>query len=382
MLDFGHTPLANAFLKKEEFKDEVKYPLRVYFCRNCKSVQLLDIVDPEIVFRKYEYLTSASKPLSDHFVKMGKDLCYIFGISKDDLVIEIGGNDGVLLEAIKDRCLVLNIDPAEQAAEICSKKGVPTYPVFFNSEWASRIVPKAKLVIANNVMAHIENIRDAFEGVKTILAEDGVFVFEVHWLGNLIGSGGFDQIYHEHLYYHSLTALQYLVKSVGLTIFDVELVPIHGESMRVFVSKNRTQATSVDKLLKREKRLGLNKEETFIEFEKKIFRNKKNLIELCRMFRREKLSIAGYGAPAKGNTLLNYYNIRLDYIVDTTPLKQGLYTPGMHIEVSPPERLLQEPPDYILLLAWNYAETILAKEKALRDSGVKFIIPVPEVKIV
>uniref|UniRef100_A0A6M3XTL1 Putative methyltransferase n=1 Tax=viral metagenome TaxID=1070528 RepID=A0A6M3XTL1_9ZZZZ len=385
VLDLGEMPLANAFITKAEFADEKKYPLRVYFCRTCKSVQLLDIIDPEIVFKKYEYLTSASKPLSDHFVKMGKDLCNDFNITAKDMVVEIGGNDGVLLDAIKDRCFVVNVEPARNPAQLSCEKGIKTIEEFFDSSLADdiwQLTGSAKLIVANNVMAHIENIRDTFKGVKIMLAEDGVFVFEVHWLGNLVGTGGFDQIYHEHIFYHSLTALKYLVESVGLHIFDVEKVPIHGQSLRVFVATDRQVRPTVQKLIFEERDLGLDREETFTAFQDKIFRNKKVLVEMCRMFRRERKSIVGYGAPAKGNTLLNYYQLPLDYIVDTTPGKQGLYTPGMHIEVSPPERLLKDTPDCILILAWNYADSILVKERDLIKQGVKFIIPVPEVRIV
>uniref|UniRef100_A0A6H1ZS06 Putative methyltransferase n=1 Tax=viral metagenome TaxID=1070528 RepID=A0A6H1ZS06_9ZZZZ len=384
VLDFGKMPLANAFLKDPK-QPEAKYPLRVYFCRDCTSVQLLDIVDPAEVYTHYDYLTSASKPLADHFTNMGNDLCDEFITSNGELMVEIGGNDGVLLDAVKNRCRVLNIDPSEQASKISREKNIPTVTAFFNSKLAGQfrhLNNNAKVVVANNVMAHIPDIRDVLEGVKNLLVEDGVFVFEVHWLGNLITTGGFDQIYHEHIYYHSLTALKRLVESVGLKVFNVELVPIHGESLRVFVARTGPiYPHKAHAFMDREQQMGLNKEETYTNFSDKIARNKRNLVELCRMLRREKKSIVGYGAPAKGNTLLNYYQLPLDYLTDTTPLKQGLYSPGMHIKVSPPERLLKDPPDYALLLAWNYADAILAKEKHLMDLGTKFIIPVPTVQI-
>jgi D-mycarose 3-C-methyltransferase len=368
-------PLANAF---HENKDEnlVEYPLKVYFCRSCSSVQLLDIVDPELVFRKYEYLTSASKPLSNHFVEMGKSLADKFITSKKDLVVEIGGNDGVLLDAIKDRCRVLNVDPAWNASWLAMGRNVATMGTFFNSDIASVIEQhygKAKVIVANNVMAHIENIYDVAKGVGNLLTEDGVFVFEVHWIGNLIGDGGFDQIYHEHLYYHSLTALR---NYFGESLFDVELVPIHGQSMRVYTG-NRQVCPSVEEFVNKEKELGLDSEHTYTGFYDKIHANKMMLKDILGKFKK----VVGYGAPAKGNTLINYYDLHLDYIVDTTPGKQGLFTPGKNIPVYHPEMLLKDPPDAVLVLAWNYADTILKKEQALRDKGVKFIIPVPEVKV-
>ena len=340
----------------------------------------MDIVDPELVFKKYEYLTSASQPMCDHFIKMGNDLVDQFDIKQEDLVVEIGGNDGVLLNAIKDKCRVLNVDPAVDAAKMSKEKGIATLNEFFTCDTVAKI-GRAKLVIANNVMAHIEDIVGTFLGVGQLIQDGGVFVLEVHWLGNLIGSGGFDQIYHEHIYYHSLTALNHLVEATGMVIFDVQMEPIHGQSMRVFVG-DRKPTQAVDDLLKQEQILGLDKEETFTAFADKIENNRINLVTLCKLLRLKGKSIVGYGAPAKGNTLLNYFNIKLDYVIDTTPLKQGLYTPGMHMRVRKPERVLTEPPDYFLLLAWNYADTILEKEKTLRDAGTKFIIPVPETRVV
>ncbi|MBU1472987.1 class I SAM-dependent methyltransferase [Patescibacteria group bacterium] len=389
ILDLGKMSLANAFLKKEDLnKLEDKFPLKVYFCRFCSSLQLLDIVNPELLFRHYNYLTSASRPLAEHFIKMGKDLADKFVASPNDLVVEIGGNDGVLLAGIKDRSRVLNIEPAENIAEISRKSGVETIPDFFNLKLAEEIVRKygnAKVVVANNVMAHVENLREAFSGVKKLINSDGVFVFEVHWVGNLIGEGGFDQIYHEHVFYHSLTALKYLVEGLGLKIFDVKLVPIHGQSMRVYVAEGKEVKKSVATLLQREKKMKLNRKETFVKFAKRVSKNKEKLLSLLKDLKKNGKRITGYGAPAKGNTLLNYLGIgtdTLDFLTDTTIFKQGLYSPGMHVPVVGPERLLTDIPDYILLLAWNYTDLILEKERELRNKGVKFIIPVPEVKIV
>jgi len=373
VLDLGEMPLANAFLSSPD-EPELKYPLRVAFCRKCSAVQLMDIVDPNIVFKEYEYLTSASQPLSDHFIQMGKDLADEF-TEKCDLVVEIGGNDGVLLEAIKDR-KVLNVEPARVAGNIARQNGVPTLDAFFSSDVARTILEyhgHPKLVIANNVMAHIEDLRDVFEGIK-ILLDDGVFVFEVHWVGNLIKDGGFDQIYHEHLYYHSLYSLRQLVQSAGMDIFSVEIVPIHGKSLRVYASKTRTPDEGVERFIEHEMTLGLHRESTYSGFFDDIHSNKMDLKRVLSGYNK----VVGYGAPAKGNTLLNYFDIDLYYIVDTTPGKQGKYTPGKHIKVYPPEQLLDDPPDAILILAWNYAETIKKKARFL---GVPFIIPVPRVVV-
>ena len=257
ILDLGEMPPANSFLKREDLdKPEQKFPLIVYFCKNCKLLQLLDVVNPEILFRHYDYLTSASKPLVNHFIEMAQELVQKFVKSKDDLVVEIGGNDAVLLASIKDRCRVLNIEPAGNVAELSRQKGVETIEEFFNKELAEKIFKKygiTKVIVANNVIAHIDDLKSVFDGIKTLIGDEGVFVFEVHWVGNLIGEGGFDQIYHEHLSYFSLLSLMNLIHRFDLKVFDVQLVPIHGQSLRVCVRKNFDVLTSVDRFLKKEK---------------------------------------------------------------------------------------------------------------------------------
>ena len=388
-LDLGSMPPANSFLKKRELKKtEKKFPLVVYFCEDCKLLQLLDVVNPEILFGHYSYLTSASKPLADHFIEMGRNLAKRFIVSKNDLIIEIGGNDAVLLESIKDKCRVLNIEPAQNLAEVSRQKGVETINDFFNkNNLADKIFEKygsAKLIIANNVMAHIDDVKSVFAGIKTLIGDDGVFVFEAHWVGNLINQGGFDQIYHEHLCYFSLIAIKNLVERFNFKIFDVQLVPIHGQSLRVYVGNKFKVCDSVKKFLNKEKKIGLNKAEIFLEFSERVRKNKKKLVNLLEQLKKTK-KIIGYGAPAKGNTLLNFFGINagiLDFLIDSTSLKQKTYTPGTHIPVVFPEKLKEVKPDYILLLAWNYENAILEKEKDLRESGVKFIIPVPNVRIV
>ena len=389
VLDLGKMPAANAFLTKAELqKTEEKFPLRVYFCKTCSSLQLLDIVNPKILFRHYTYLTSASKPLISHFEEMGKELAKRFVTDKNDLVVEIGGNDGILLSAIADKCRTINIEPAANIAKISAQKGITTISKFFDRTLARELVKKygrAKVVVANNVMAHIFGLKDVFCGVADLIGEDGVFVFEVHWVGNLLGEGGFDQVYHEHLFYHSLTALTYLARAVGLRIIDVQPVHMHGQSMRVFAAKNMPVKASVKRFLDKEKNMGLDKAATYLKFSRKVEQEKKELLSLLKKLKKEGKTIVGYGAPAKGNILLNYFGIdgkTLDYVTDTTPLKQGKYTPGMHILVSDPERLTTETPDYVLLLAWNYRDAILEKEKSLRKKGVKFIIPVNGIQIV
>ncbi len=387
-LDLDEMPPANAFLSESELKlPEKKFPLAVYFCRGCSLVQLLDVVNPELLFKNYHYMTSASKPLAEHFRKMAVEIAEKFIETKNDLVVEIGSNDGILLEAVKDKCRILGIEPSENLARIAEKNGVPTIKEFFSSNLAEKILGEhggASVIVANNVMAHIDDMKDIFFGVKKLIRKNGIFVFEVHWLGNLIGAGGFDQIYHEHLCYWSLHSLKKFIESIGMKIFDVQKVPIHGESIRVFVSASRGEEKSVSVLLSEEKNIGLNKEETFFAFAKRVEKNREEICSLLKKLKSEGKKIIGYGAPAKGNTLLNYCGIgaeTIDCITDSTPFKQGLFTPGMHIPIIGPEKPKDESPDFILLLAWNYADEILKKESLLREAGVKFIIPVPQVKI-
>src|SRR3989344_5350564 len=381
VLDLNKTPLANAFVSKENLKKKEKtFPLSVYFCNNCSLVQIPDVVNPEILFSDYYFITASSSPLIDHFKKYIK--------SKSDLVIDIGGNDATLLNELKNDCKVLNIEPAKNIAEISKKRGIETINQFFSKKVAKGIIKKyghATVVTANNIIAHTDTVRELFEGVGDIIGDKGVFIFEAHWVKNLLVEGCFDQIYHEHLCYYSLHAIKYLANSVGLSIFDVKTVPTQGQSLRVYVAKNKKPLPSVSKFIKIEQKNGLHEVKTFADFSKNVIKNKANTVKLLNDLKSKNKKIVGYGAPAKGTTLLNFYEVGpkiIDYIIDTTPIKQGLYVPGVHIPIYHPEKLYQSKPDYILLLAWNYADTILEKEKDLREMGVKFIIPVPEVKIV
>ncbi|HVM73378.1 MAG TPA: class I SAM-dependent methyltransferase [Candidatus Paceibacterota bacterium] len=389
VLDLGRTPPANAYLKYEDLdKPEKSYPLVLYFCRNCSLVQLLDVVDPRILFKDYHFLTSASAPAVAHFRKYASEVIIPNLTDPSDLVIDIGGNDGVLLSYVKDHARVLNVDPAENMAPVSEGSGVSFYPAFFTSRTADDIIAKygkARMVVANNVFAHTDPIRDVFEGVAKLIGNDGIFVFEVHWVKHLIDQRCFDQIYHEHLCFYSLHAAKYLIEATGMQVFDVEVVPTQGQSLRIYASKNRPAKDSVIKLLEIEQAAELTDEKMFLGFGKRVKDNKEKLCTLLFDLKAQGKRIVGYGAPAKGNTLLNYYGIgpdTLDYLTDTTSLKQGLYSPGMHIPIVSPERLMVDRPDFILLLAWNFKDAILEKESNLRAQGTKFIIPIPEVHVI
>jgi len=388
ILDLGKQPLANAFIKEEDLtKYENKFPLKLYLCKNCYLLQLLDIVDKEFLFKKYLYLTSASKPIVDHFEKYASDVYKEF--LKDiinPLVIEVGSNDGSLLKEFKKFGVdILGIEPAENIAKIANDIGIPTKNVFLNYDIAKKISlqKKASMVIANNVFGHVDDLQEFMKCIKILLEDKGIFVFEVPYLIDLIQKLEFDTVYHEHLSYFSLTPLMKLMNEFDLEIFDVKKQKVHGGTIRVFVAgKNNFKITAnLQKLIDFEEKFGVCKLETYKKFSEDVKQLKKVLQNRLLKYKKAGKTIFGYGAPAKGNVLLNYCNIGtefLDYILDTTPLKQGLYTPGMHIPVRSYEICFERASQQIaLLLAWNYEKEIIDKESEFIRNGGKFLVPIP-----
>jgi SAM-dependent methyltransferase len=393
ILDLGEQPPSNAFIKKEDLeKPEDKFPLRLYLCKECYLLQLLDIVDKEILFKEYLYLTSASKPSVNHFKKYAYDVYEEFlKQSKNPLVIEIGSNDGTLLKEFKKLgATVLGIEPAKNIAKIANDAGITTENTFLNHDIVKKksLEKKASIIVGNNVFGHIDDLKEFMKCVKILSKEKGVFIFEVPYLVNLIQKLEFDTVYHEHLSYFSLIPLIRLMDEFNLEIFDVKKQKVHGGTMRVFVSeKNNFKKTiNFEKMIKFEKEFGINKIQTYQKFSENVKELKNKLQNKLLKFKKEGKIIFGYGAPAKGNVLLNYCNIGtefLDYIIDTTPLKQGLYTPGMHIPVKSDKENIEKPSQQIaLLLAWNYEEAIINKEKLFLKNGGKFLIPIPTPKII
>jgi len=389
VISLGSMPPANAFLKKEDLNSkEPSFPLEVYFCKNCGFVQLVDIVDPELLFRNYVYVSSTSPVFIQHFRELAGKIVSNFKLPKNSLVIDIGSNDGILLRPFKDMGMrVLGIDPAEKIAEIATKSGIETMPVFFNSDVARGIAKnkgKAKLVCATSVFSHVDNLDEFLDGVNELLDDDGIFLIEVYYLKELLEKNLFDTIYHEHLSYFTAKTMSALMERKGLELFDAEVTDTHGGSLRAYVQKkNGTHqiSKSVNELIKKEDENHLNDLDTYIKFSHKIDSNKKALLELLKKLKSQNKRIVGYGAPAKGNTLLNYFGIGpdiLDYIVDDSSWKQGLYSPGMRIPVVSAEHLSKQKPDYIFILAWNFAKPIMKK----LDGFDRFIIPVPVPSIV
>ncbi|MCD6100381.1 MAG: class I SAM-dependent methyltransferase [Candidatus Marinimicrobia bacterium] len=393
-LSLGPTPLANNFLKEDELdKPELYYPLDVYFCSNCYLVQLLDVVSPEVLFKEYPYVTGVSKPMQIHFSKLVDDVIDVIGtfnISKDSLVVDIGSNDGTLLQCFSRYGLrTLGIEPASNIARLAEAKGIPTVNDFFDEDCAMNVYEEygsADIITATNVFAHVDDLESFLRGVNHLLSDKGVFVIEVPYLLDLLNNIEFDTIYHEHLSYFAVHPLVYLFRKFSMEVVDVKRIPVHGGSIRVFVQRlPKQQSQNVTNLLLIEKEAKLNSLKTYTKFAERVALVKEKLVKLLKRLKKEGARITGYGATAKGNTLLNYCKIGtdiLDYISDTTPFKQGLYTPGMHIPIFPEEKFHENPPDYALLLAWNYADEILRKESEYRKKRGKFILPIPEPKVI
>ena len=391
-LDLNPQPPANYFIKPESFARERAYPLIASFCSDCGLAQLLDVVDKKELFSDYVYFTSVMPTTPKHFTEYGKDIVKRFGLKKnDEMVVELGSNDGLLLRAFQEqRIRVLGVDPAKNIAKVANKNGIPTISDFWSESVAKKIegkYGKAKVIIGNNVVAHIDDHRDMVKGVSTLLADNGIFIFEAPYLVDMFENLTFDTIYHEHLSFLSLRPLIRFFERFGLQIFDVELKSVQGHSFRVFVSKAGVYPVSirVKKAVEKELRLKLDKFSSYLRLANKVRSQKKRLLTILKNLKSQGKSIAGYGAPAKGNTILNYYNIgpeTLDYLTEALPTKIGLWSPGMHIPVIDIEAAHKSPPDYFLMLAWNYKEKILEKEKEFRDKGGKFIIPIGGVKII
>lgn len=393
ILDFGKTPPANSFLKKSQLKDkEDFFPLIVNFCTNCGQLQLSHVVNPEILFRHYVWVSSTSRVTVAHFEEYAHSVFNSLKMKKGDLVVEMGSNDGVLLKPFKALgARVLGVDPARNVARRATREGIPTLPDFFNVKLARQIAKKydkAKIITANNVFAHINDLDEIVRAVFELLDKEGAFIIEAPYNIDLIEKNLFDIIYHEHLSYLSLGPLDRFFRRFGMQIFDVVKRPVHGGSIRVFI-KMGGAAYKVNKRVKKfldlEKRKRLSDVNTYRTFAKNIQENKIKLSMIIRRLKKEGKTIAGYGAPAKATTLLYYFNIggeTLNFIVDDSSFKHGLFTPGKHIPIVATKELYVRKPDYLLILAWNFAESIIKMHKKYKEEGGKFIIPVPKPKII
>lgn len=396
-LDLGHQPIPNGFIKPtRSVKRENKYPLNVLYCQDCGLVQLGIVVNPGIMFSDYPYLTSQARVMLNNFSNLAHEAYKLKSLNEKSLVVDIGSNDGSLLKFFKGYdAQVVGIDPARNIAEVAELSGIPTVVDFFRARSAKKVVKKygrADVVCATNVIAHTDNLPEIFDSLDILLKKDGVFITEFPYLMDLVDKLEFDTIYHEHLSYFSLKPWKMLVERKGYRIVDVKRLPIHGGSIRIThqragrgANNIKTIPKALDFLIKLEQDKGLNDKDSFKIFADRVGDLKTDLLGLLIKLKSKGKRIVGYGAAAKGNVLTNYFGIGtqyLDFIVDSTPYKQGLITPGMHIPIYAENRLLQQMPDYAIILAWNFADEIVAKQKKYRQLGGKFIIPIPAVRII
>jgi len=396
ILDLGSTPLANALVKPEDQGEpEVRYPLKLVFCPRCTLVQITETVRPEILFREYLYFSSFSDTMVKHAAELAARLISERGLGADSLVVEVASNDGYLLQFYgRSGIPVLGVEPATNIAKAAVERGIPTICEFFGDTLANRLVAEGKradVIHANNVLAHVADLNRFVRGFQSLLKNNGVVVVEAPYVVDMIEHSEFDTIYHEHLCYFSLTALNQLFQRNRLVIVKVERLPIHGGTLRIFAMRAdapalvKTDRSTVDRLLCEESEYGADQMGFYLEFSEKVQHVRDDLLELLRRLKAEQKSIAVYGASAKGSTLLNYFGIGRDtlgFVVDRSSVKQGLLTPGTHLEIWSPQRLLDAMPDYVLLLTWNFADEILEQQAEYRRRGGRFIIPVPQVKIV
>lgn len=391
-LDLGVSPLANAYLKSDNQMEQM-YPLRTYVCESCFLVQVEDYESPEHIFGDYAYFSSFSESWLSHCRDYVEKMIDRHGYTKDDQIVEIASNDGYLLQYFKEKEIpVLGIEPAANVAKTAVEKGIDTVVDFFGTRLAMSLKEQGKmadLLLGNNVLAHVPELNDFVEGMKILLKPQGTITMEFPHLLSLMEYKQFDTIYHEHYSYYSFTTVVKLFEKHGLRIYDVDKLETHGGSLRIYAAHSENQQLSISKavseLLELESTFGLGKMNTYKEFHKGVVQLKRQILKFLIDAKDKGFSIVGYGAPAKGNTLLNYCGIDrdyLDYTVDRNPHKQGTFLPGSRIPVYSPEMLKQTRPDYVIILPWNLKEEIMEQTSFIQDWGGKWIIPVPEIMVI
>jgi SAM-dependent methyltransferase len=392
IVDFGPMPLANSLLRIEDLTEpEERFPLALFFCPSCTLVQIGESVIPQRLFGHYLYASSFSDTMLAHARALVAALCERRRLDERSLVVEIASNDGYLLQYYRQRGIpILGIEPAANLAALAEReRGVPTLIEFFGADLGTRLAAegrRADVIHAHNVFAHVPNPNDFLRGLARVLKPEGVAIIEVPYLGELISNVEFDTIYHEHFSYFSLTAIDILCRRQALEIAGVDQVPIHGGSVRLEIVHRGAAPVSpaVGEMLMAEARAGIAGRDYYTDFADRIRQLEFDLTGLLARLKAEGRRIAAYGASAKGSTLMNAFGIgaELDFVVDRSILKQGRFTPGNHLQILSPLALVDRRPDYVLLLTWNFADEILAQQQSYRDIGGRFIVPLPEVKVI
>ena len=394
VIDLGMSPLCQTHIKPEDLnKMEPFYPLHAFVCEQCFLVQLDEFASPTDLFEEYAYFSSYSDSWIEHARQYVEAVAGRFGLDRNNLVMEIASNDGYLLQHfVRKSVPVVGIEPAANVAKVAVEKGVRTDVMFFGSENAGRLAAKYRrpdLIIGNNVLAHTPFLNDFVRGLKVLLGPLGVVTMEFPHLLRLMQENQYDTIYHEHFSYFSFTTVEKVFAAQGLTLFDVEELPTHGGSLRIYARHDEDTTKPIGEavraLKEEESRYGLTRLETYADFTERVNETKRALLSFLIEQKRAGRSIAGYGAPGKGNTLLNYCGIRqdfLDYTVDRSPYKQGKYTPGTRIPILAPDKIKETRPDFLLILPWNLQKEIVAQTAYIRSWGGKWIVPIPELSII
>ncbi|MBE7554322.1 MAG: methyltransferase domain-containing protein [Anaerolineales bacterium] len=393
VVDLGMSPLCESYLSAGQLNQmEPFYPLHVYVCENCFLVQLEEYVSPEHIFTEYAYFSSYADSWLQHAKKYTDLMVERFGLNERSQVVEVASNDGYLLQYFVEKKIpALGIEPAANVAKVAVEKGVPTLVEFFGVESARRLAAAGKqadLLLGNNVLAQVPDLNDFVAGLKILLKPQGVITIEFPHLMCLVAENQFDTIYHEHFSYFSFITAEKIFAAHGLTLFDVEELPTHGGSLRIYGRHRDDLSKPVSEralaLKQRELEAGLTDLAYYAAFEEQVKETKRKLLEFLIQVRRAGKRVVGYGAPGKGNTLLNYCGIRtdfLDYTVDRNPYKQGKFLPGTHIPIFHPDKILETKPDYVLILPWNFKDEIMKQMAVIREWGGQFVAPIPELRV-